>query len=134
MEAQAIYGEEAAALAKELVEKLRLAGHITVASDKAEQVASLPCQKPCRRSQKKRHGKRRRSKSPPKPKPETRRSKSPPQAPTHRSWEDDEEAALQRQLDDTDDFASAWSACAAQGKAGWPRGAGGRESRGATRR
>jgi len=42
------------------------------------------------------------------------------------SDDDDEEAALQRLLDETDDFASAWTARNAEGKAWGGRGAGGR--------
>lgn len=126
--------EAAAALAKDLVEKLRLAGHISVASESATSAASeqvAPPQAPealppvPEEAATKAPRQARRSKSPPKPKPETRRSKSPPKPPPIVD-EDDEEAALQRQLDDTDDFASAWSACAAQGKAWGGRGAGGR--------
>ena len=110
--------DAAAALARELIDKLRLAGHIT---DKAEPVAPVPEALPPVPEEPQR--KARRSKSPPKPK--ERRSKSPPKPPPIVA-EDDEEAALQQQLDDTDDFASAWSACAAQGKAWGGRGAGGR--------
>jgi ATPase subunit of ABC transporter with duplicated ATPase domains len=125
--------EAAAALAKELVEKLRLAGHISVASESATPAATeqaAPPQAPEalppipeELATKAPQRKARRSKSPPKPK--ERRSKSPPKPPLIVA-EDDEEAALQQQLDDTDDFASAWSACAAQGKAWGGRGAGGR--------
>ena len=124
--------EAAAALAQELVEKLRLAGHISVASESATPVASEQVASPQvpealppvpEEAATKAPRQARRSKSPPKPK--ERRSKSPPKPPPIVA-EDDEEAALQRQLDDTDDFASAWSACAAQGKAWGGRGAGGR--------
>ena len=106
--------EAAAALAVKLTDALRLAGHITPAVSEPEALPPVPEEAP---------RKARRSKSPPKPK--TRRSKSPPKPPPIVA-EDDEEAALQQQLDDTDDFASAWSACAAQGKAWGGRGAGGR--------
>ena len=124
--------EAAAALAQELVEKLRLAGHISVASESATPVASEQVASPQvpealppvpEEAATKAPRQARRSKSPPKPK--ERRSKSPPKPPPIVA-EDDEEAALQQQLDDTDDFASAWSACAAQGKAWGGRGAGGR--------
>jgi ATP-binding cassette subfamily F protein 3 len=111
--------EAAAALAAKLTDALRLAGHIAPAVSEPEALPPVPEEAATKAPQRK----ARRSKSPPKPK--ERRSKSPPKPPPIVA-EDDEEAALQQQLDDTDDFASAWSACAAQGKAWGGRGAGGR--------
>ena len=98
--------EAAAALATKLTDALRAAGHIAPTVSEPEALPPVPEEAATKAPQRK----ARRSKSPPKPKPETRRSKSPPEPPP--AAVDDEEAALQQQLDDTDDFASAWSACA----------------------